>query len=278
MKWNRIIAVMKKDLMEVKGNKSVWAPMIIVPALFVFVLPLSMLLIPPRFESFQQSLMSSNADLDFFLNNMPPSMLAPLEGLSDMQSMYVLMLGYILAPMFLIFPLMFSTIIASESFAGEYERKTIEALLYTPASDSELFLGKVFTALLPSVAITWVSFFIYSLVLNIAGYPVFGRIWFPFANWYPLIFWITPALAVLGIAAAVLISARTRTFMGAYQLSASLVILVLGILGGQLSGVLYLTVETGLLIGLFFWIIAAIVSYIAIKSFNRSRLLTGIKL
>ncbi|MCE1252037.1 MAG: ABC transporter permease subunit [Anaerolineae bacterium] len=278
MKWNRINAIINKDLVEVRGNKSVWLPMIIVPAIFVFVLPLAMLWIPTRIEGAQESFTASGNDLGFFLNNLPASLAAPLQGLSDTQSMYVLMLGYILAPMFLIFPLMFSTIIASESFAGEYERKTIEALLYTPASDEELFLGKVLTAFIPSVLITWISFILYSLVLNIAGYPIFERIWFPFANWYPLIFWITPALAILGIAVTVLISARTRTFMGTYQTSASLVILVLGILGGQMSGVLYLTVETGLLLGLFFWLVAFGVSYLAIKSFNRARLLSGIKL
>ena len=34
-------------------------------------------------------------------------------------------LGYLFAPMFLIMPLMLSSIIAAESFAGERERKTL---------------------------------------------------------------------------------------------------------------------------------------------------------
>ncbi|MCL4560205.1 MAG: ABC transporter permease subunit [Chloroflexi bacterium] len=51
---------------------------------------------------------------------------------------------------------MLSTIIGAVSFVGEKERKTLEALIYTPARDSELFLGKVLAGVVPSVALAWV--------------------------------------------------------------------------------------------------------------------------
>lgn len=179
------------------------------------------------------------------------------------------------APFFLILPLMFSTVIAAESFAGERERKTLEALLYTPTSDAELFLGKVLTALTPAIGISWFSFVIYALVLNIAGWDLFGRIWFPLPSWYALIFWITPALAVIGVAATVLISSREQTFMGAYQTSAALVLLPIGLMVGQMTGVLYLTVGMGLAVGAVFWVIAGVLTRLAIRSFQRTRLLTA---
>jgi ABC-type transport system involved in multi-copper enzyme maturation permease subunit len=278
MKWRRIIAIVQKDLIEVRENKSIWAPMIIVPAVFIIGFPLAFLLGPPRVDGMLSSMNSSTSGLNLFIEHMPVSMSSMLVGLTPFQSLITLILGFIFAPMFLIFPLLFSTIIASESFAGEYERKTVEALLYTPATDQELFMGKVATALIPSLSISWLSFLAYTLVLDIAGYPIFGRIWFPFPSWYALIFWITPALAVLGISTTVLISARTRTFMGTYQASASLVVLVLGLVVGQISGVLYLDVPSGLLVGLVAWIAAGVVTLIAVKSFNRARLLTGLKL
>jgi ABC-type Na+ efflux pump permease subunit len=274
MNINVISAIAKKDLLEVRQNKSAWLPMIIVPLLFVVVFPLAMLLIPPETGMMNDALSSQN-DMKAFLQNMPPSFSQTLAGLTPFQSMVKMILGYFFAPMFLMFPLMFSTIIAAESFAGERERKTMEALLYTPASDAELFLGKVMAAFVPAVLITWGSFLLYTLVANAAGWSVFGGLWFPLPTWYPLIFWITPALAVLGIAFTVLISARTPTFMGAYQSSAALVILVLGLVIGQATGVLYLSVGVGLLIGLVSWIIAAVLVILAIRSFNRSKLLTG---
>ena len=66
--------------------------------------------------------------------------------------------------------------------------------------------------------------------------------------------------------------------MGAYQASASLVIVVLGLMVGQISGVLYLDIPTGLLVGLITWILALGTMATAIKGFNRARLLTGLKL
>ncbi len=125
-----------------------------------------------------------------------------------------MMLGYFFAPFFLIMPLMYATVIAAESFAGERERKTIEALLYTPATDLELFLGKTLAAFIPAVVITVGSFLAYSVVLNAVSWPLMQRIWFPLVNWYPLIFWVAPAIALLGITATVLISRQSADLHG----------------------------------------------------------------
>ena len=40
--------------------------------------------------------------------------------------------GYLLAPLFLIVPLMVSAVLAADAFAGEKERKTLESLLHLP--------------------------------------------------------------------------------------------------------------------------------------------------
>ena len=95
------------------------------------------------------------------------------------------------------------------------ERKTIEALLYTPAEDAELLAGKVAAAAIPAVRITWIGFAVYVVILNTAPYRLFYRVWFPLPIWWPLIFWISPALVFLGIAITVLISAKVPNFLGA---------------------------------------------------------------
>lgn len=271
---DNIIAIIKKDLLEVKGNKAAWMPMLIVPLVFVILIPLAAILIPTGMDVSSQSF-TSDPDMRAFFSNMPAAMKLSLQGLNDTQNMIVLFLGYFFAPFFLIFPLMFSTVIAAESFAGERERKTIEALLYTPASDEDIFIGKLLTALLPAVGITWIAFILYAVVVNTAAYPIFGRLWFPLPGWYPLIFWVAPALALLGVGATVLISARSQTFMGAYQTSASLVVIVLALVFGQVSGVIYFSVGISLLVGLFFWVASIVILYFAVRSFNRNSLLTA---
>jgi ABC-2 type transport system permease protein len=274
LSWMKINTIAQKDLIEVRQNKAVWLPMLILPLVFIVLLPLLFTLMPRFFPASMESM--NDPDLRTFMENMPPSLSGALQGLDSYQSLVLIALGYMFAPFFLILPLMFSTVVAAESFAGERERKTMEALLYTSATDAELFLGKVLAALIPAIGISWGSFILYIVVVNGASYWSFQRLWFPLPTWYPLVLWITPALAMLGIAVTVLISAKQQTFMGTYQTSASLVVVVLALLIGQVTGVLYLTVPAGLLVGLVFWAVALVTTRLAIRTFNRSSLLTSI--
>jgi fatty-acid desaturase len=86
-------------------------------------------------------------------------------------------------------------------------------------------------------------------------------------------FWLTPAFALLGISATVMISARVKTFMEAYQLTGSLVVLVLALVVGQATGVLFLGVGTVFLIGTLIWIVDGILIYWGIHNFKRSSLI-----
>jgi ABC-type Na+ efflux pump permease subunit len=271
MNWKTIFAIARKDLYEARQNRAVWLPIMIVPLVFILVLPLVMIIVAST-PSIAGSL-TGDPDTAKMIEMMPPFIAQITAGLSLPQAFVVMFLGYFFAPFFLILPIMFSTVIASESFAGERERKTIEALLYTPATDTELYIGKVLASFIPAVIITWASFIGYIVVLNGAGYPLMGRLWFPLTNWYPLIFWVSPALSMLGISATVLISSKVQTFMGAYQTSASLVLVVIALLVGQITGVLYLSAFVSLLLGLGIWLVDAVLSWLAVRTFNRAKLL-----
>ena len=270
MNWRSIWTIAKKDLKEVRQNKMAWGPAIVVPLVFAILMPLLFIILPQVIpvEDVQREL----GDMDAMLRAMPPALQVLFEGKSLEQMFVLYMAGFMLAPLFLIMPLMFSTVIGSDSFVGERERKTMEALLYTPTSDMELFLGKVLAAVIPAIGLSWITYVVYIIVVNVASYPVFGRIWFPLPTWWPLMLWMTPALAVLGISATVLISSRVRTFMEAYQMSASLVVLVLALVAGQVSGVLFLGVGTTLVIGTVIWLVDVALIYISVKKFKRSAL------
>jgi len=269
-----LMAIAKKDLLEVRQNKAAWMPMVIVPIVFIVLFPL-LIIVLPQLSGPAAEQMINDPDMAMMFERLPAVIMNKVAGLDAMQSIVVMMLGYFFAPMFLIFPLMFSTTVAAESFAGERERKTMEALLYTPASNAELFFGKMLAGLIPALLISWLSFLLYAVVLNAAGWPIFGYIWFPLETWYPLIFWVTPALAVMGVGMTVLISSKVQTFMGAYQASASLVIVVVGLMLGQFAGVVYLSVGVGMLIGLLAWIIAGVMVFVSFQNFNRANLLVS---
>jgi len=152
----------------------------------------------------------------------------------------------------------------------------MEALLYTPTSDGTLLMGKILASVVPAILLSWITYALYIVVVNAASWPLFGQIWFPLPAWWPLMFWLTPAISLLGMSATVLISSRVKTFMEAYQLTGSLVILVLVLVVGQLSGVLYLGVFSTFAIGTLVWLIDAVLIYIGVGTFNRTNLIAKI--
>ena len=271
MNWRSIWAIARKDLMEVRQNKAAWGPALVVPLLFAIGMPLFISWMPKLLSP--EDLQRQLGDLEMLLQNLPLSVRSIFDGLELEQVFVLYMTGFLLAPLFLIMPLMFSSVVGSDSFVGEKERKTMEALLYSPATDMELFLGKVLAAVIPAIGLSWLSYLVYIIVVNSASFYLFEGIWFPLPAWWPLMFWLTPSFAVLGISATVLISSRVKTFMEAYQLSASLVVFVLAIVIGQVTGVLYLGVGTVLLVGTIIWIIDVILLRISIRQFKRSMLI-----
>lgn len=271
MNWRSIWAIARKDLKEVRQNKVAWGPAFVVPLIFAVLMPIIFIIVPQMIpvEDVQREL----GDMDTLLRKLPPTMGALFNGLKLEQMFVLYMAAFMFAPLFLIMPLMFSTVVGADSFVGERERKTMEALLYTPTTDLELFLGKVMAAVIPAILLSWLTDFVYIIVVNVASFGMFKHIWFPLSTWWPMMFWLTPAFAVLGISATVMISARVKTFMEAYQLSASLVVLVLALVAGQATGVLFLGVGTVLLIGSLLWIVDAILIYLSVRTFKRSMLI-----
>jgi ABC-type Na+ efflux pump permease subunit len=272
MNWRSIWAIARKDLMEVKQNKAAWGPAIALPLIFAVLMPILFSVLPQLtpLEDIQREL----GDIDVLLNKLPPSASEIFNDLSLEQMFVLYMTAFMLAPLFLIMPLMFSSVVGADSFVGERERKTLEALLYSPATDMELFLGKVLAAVIPAISLSWLTYLVYIIVVNVASYGLFNRIWFPLSTWWPMMFWLTPAFAVLGVSATVLISSRVKTFMEAYQLTGSLVVLVLALVVGQTTGVLYLGVGTVMLVGTLIWIVDVILLRISIRSFKRSILIS----
>lgn len=271
MNWRSIWAIARKDLMEVRQNKAAWGPAIAVPIIFAIIMPLIFVLLPQFIPV--DDLERELGDIDSLLGKLPPAVGIIFHGLELEQVFVLYMTAFMLAPLFLIMPLMFSSVVGSDSFVGERERKTLEALLYSPATDMELFLGKVLAAVIPAIGLSWLTYLVYIIVVNAASFNLFERIWFPLPAWWPLMFWLTPAFAVLGISATVLISSRVKTFMEAYQLSASLVVFVLAIVIGQITGVLYLGVGTVMVVGTLIWVIDLILLRISIRQFKRSILI-----
>ena len=227
--------VLRKDWREVKRNWQVILPIVIVPFFISLLLPILVVSIPNLVGMPGSSL----GGLEMMIENLPSNIQDELAGMTDQQILTYIMSLYFFAPFFLIIPLMASSVIASDSFAGEKERKTIEALLATPISDSELLLGKILVSFIPSMGVTVMCFGIYSTVVDISSYAMFsGRLLLPNIAWVMLIFGLTPTVALASIGLTVIISARVRGFKEAQQISVVLLAPILALVVGQLTGAL----------------------------------------
>jgi ABC-2 type transport system permease protein len=269
MNWRAVFALALKDLKEVRQNKVAWIPAAIVPMVIILLLPLAFILAPELFASSSGASAASLQGVHALTGLVPSAMATELPGLNEAQKWVVFTTGFVSAPMLLLLPLMFSSIAGADSFVGERERKTLEALLYTPATDGELFLGKVIASVVPALLLTWLSFIVYAVVVNTAGWYIMQRVWFPTAAWWPLMLWVAPAIATLGMAAAVLISSRVSTFMEAYQLTGTLVIIVLALVIAQATGVLSLSVPVTFVVGVAIWAVDAVLVWFSVRLFSR---------
>jgi ABC-type Na+ efflux pump permease subunit len=187
--------------------------------------------------------------------------------------MIVALLVYFFAPMFLILPLMVASTMAANSFAGEKDRKTLEALVYTPTTDTELFVGKLLAAWIPAFLVAIGSFVLYGVTANLAAWPTMREIFFPNLMWVILVLWVSPATAGLGLGSMILVSSKVNSFQEAYQIGSAVVLPVVMLMLGQISGVLYFSAGVVFIVGLVLWGIDAAILWFAVRTFQRTEII-----
>ena len=256
-------AIITKDVIAIRRSKAIVIPMLAVPALLMIVMPA---MIGTASKS------ASRSNISQVLENIPGDFAEPILALPAEEQLIVLVLGYLLAPLFLIVPLMVSAVLAADAFAGEKERKTLESLLHLPISDSELFHAKLLTAFIPAMVVSWVGFLCFSVVSNTVAWPVLHRVFVPTQLWLVLILWMAPAVAALGLAVMVRVSARARTSQEANQLGGAVILPLIFLAVGQSSGLLLVPIEIAIAFGAVLWIVALILIRGGAKRFTRDQL------
>jgi ABC-type Na+ efflux pump permease subunit len=267
--WRAISAIVRKDVTLALRTKAVAMPLLIVPLLLMVGLPLLL----GGIVLLTETMGLSSSDIDELQRAIPPHIQPTLAGLTAPQAGLVFALVYMFAPLFLIVPLMVSSVVAADSFAGEKERKTLEALAYTPTTDRELLLAKMLGGWIPGVLVGLVGFVLYTMVVDFVTWRVTGNIYLPNFFWLLLAFWVGPAAAGVGLGVTVLVSARVNTFQEAYQLGSLVVLPVVFLMIGQLSGLFYLNTAFVFVIGLLLWAINLILFFAGAATFRRSELM-----
>ena len=177
--------------------------------------------------------------------------------------------------LYLIFAGYLPTTLASYSLVGEKVEKSLEPLLATPTTDSEILLGKGIAAFIPPVAGILAGSAVFMALMDFVTRSKLGYNFFPNWNSAVLLFVMVPLAALLSVEWNVIISSRASDIRIAQQFGA-LAVIPLGViyLAGEIN-LIDLGVTTNLL-----YICVAIVAVdvilfmLARATFRREEILT----
>ncbi len=173
-------------------------------------------------------------------------------------------------PVFLVMPVFLPILLAAQSIGGERERRTLEPLLATPVSTTAIVVGKSVGAVIPALAITWLSAGVFVGALDaLAGHALL-----PDAAWAFAVAVLAPLLALFGNAVAVAVSARVTDPRAAQNLAAMTVVPLLGLVVAQIAGKVHLGLGFYLALAAGLAVADVVLVAVAARLFDRERLLT----
>lgn len=175
--------------------------------------------------------------------------------------------------LFLLMPVTGGMSLAAHSVVGEKQARTLEPLLATPISTSEILLAKIVGVLVPTLTISMIGVGLFGGGLAMLAAPgVFTAMLN--ARTALLLLLVAPSLALLSLQAALLISSRANDPRTAQQFSVLIVLPLTGVVAAQFSGVLWLDTMTILWAGLVLLGLWALLAVVSAAVFDRESILT----
>jgi ABC-2 type transport system permease protein len=256
----RVWAIVRKEWADVFRNKMVLMVVLLPPALMT-VLSIGTMYGTGHFAP------SSMGNMGAFTSRPQYAGLGPQEAAQVLTASYFMTL-------FLLMPLIVPVSIAAYSIVGEKVQRSLEPLLATPISTTELLLGKCMAAILPALGVTYGAFGLFAIGARLfAVSPLaFSRLITPV--WVLLIMVVSPLVAVLGVALSVMMSSRVNDPRAVEQSIGVLVVPVLGLFVAQMSGLLTLSYTVLAIGGLAIIVIDIAVMRLAVRLFDREAILT----
>ncbi|MBN1487918.1 MAG: stage II sporulation protein M [Anaerolineae bacterium] len=165
------------------------------------------------------------------------------------------------------FPSSFSLVIALETFVGEKERGSLEAILATPLTDLQLYIGKLLASTFLPVMASYIGMSVYALLLGLSqGW------WFP-PSLLLVAFVLATVQALVMVTGAVIVSSQATSARAANLLASFIIIPMAMLLQVEVSSFLYADYKVLWLIALFLVILNILLVRIGMQLFNREHLL-----
>ena len=194
-------------------------------------------------------------------------------GLSGVECFQVFFVSQFMM-LFMILPLIIPVNIAAYSIVGEKTARSLEPLLATPITTIELLIGKNLAAAVPAVLATWLGFGVYALgVALVVRNPVaLGALFDP--TWLVGIFIVGPLLAVLSVNFSLMVSSRVNDARVAEQISALVILPVVGLFVGQMAGVVFVSRALILAMAAGVLVVDIGLVHLTVRLFQRETILT----
>jgi ABC-type Na+ efflux pump permease subunit len=260
--------IARTDLRQLRQARDFWVPLSIVALLFFVVIPTFLLLILKSVNDVHLV-----RQLSHVVGSLPPEVKHATKGSKGaVQASYALAV-YLFAPLAIIVPLTVSSAVGAHTIIGERERGSGEFLAHSPATERQIYLGKLMASLIPGYFTAALGFLMYSLVVNLIVGPQLGGWFFPTTNWWVLVLWVLPPFIALALAIILAISARVSSAAAAQQASALATLPLIVISYGVASNTMFKGEMLAFGIGALAWIGAVFALWRASYAVSRERLL-----
>jgi ABC-2 type transport system permease protein len=152
--------------------------------------------------------------------------------------------------------------------------RSLEPLLATPITTAELLTGKSLAAAIPAILATWAGFLIYAIGARILvpNPQVYLALIDPM--WLIAVILVGPLLAIMAVNASIMVSSRVNDPRVAEQLSMVVIVPVLALFFGQISGLFFLNRQLILIIAGILIAIDLGLVYLSVRLFQRETILT----
>ncbi|CAD0142693.1 ABC transporter permease subunit [Streptococcus thermophilus] len=261
MDRHQLKVMIKKECKELVTDRGLLISLLTVPIIFSIILPILLLLLGTS-QEVSTSIVGLNTFIEKFKVIDYPKYLT-METLP----LYAVF-TYFFLPLFMLLPIMISTVLASSSFIGEKEHKTLEGLLYTPLSPRILVLGKALGCAVPAITLSTISVVVYILVVNTVGWRYFGHIILPNVTWLLVTILISPLLVLLSILLVIGSSQYLKNSKSAQGISMIIVAPIFGMLISQSTGVLILGIFETMVFIIALILLVLVAFFVVIKIFN----------
>jgi ABC-type Na+ efflux pump permease subunit len=260
------------DLRQLWKSPDFLVPMLVLAAFFFVVAPAVLLYaITHVHNSSLVAKVSNTLDLLPGQANREISARVP-QAKAPVKASYALAV-YLFAPLAVIVPMTISTAVGANCLVGEREKGTGEFLAHCPATEREIYTGKLIASLTPGYVTTLLGFAIYSLVVNLIVGPHVGGWFFPTRNWWVLMFWVVPPFLAITLSVVLRLSARVKSAAAAQQASGLVTLPLIMVSYGVASGGLFGAGNSAVWIGAVAWVAAAYGLWRGAHAVTRARLL-----